>query len=66
MHDQIGIAANWTGKVRVVGLGQTVMSKRLWQVARAFQALEQTNFQGLLLRLPAKRREQALQFYAMR
>ena len=37
MHDQIGITPNRTGEMQVVRLRQSIMTKRLRKVARAFQ-----------------------------
>src|SRR5947208_14554884 len=66
MHHQIGITPNRTGEMEIVIFRQPIMPQRLRQIARAFQTFEQTNFQRLLFRFPAKRSEQTLELGAMR
>src|SRR5205085_9641527 len=66
MHHEIGITADRTREMRVIGFGETVMSERLRSVTRSLQAFEQTDLKRLLFRLAANRREKALDFFALR
>src|SRR5438132_13244970 len=66
MHGQIGITANRAGEMQVVRLRQSIMTKRLRKVARAFQAFQQTDFERLLFRFATNRGKQTLYLTAMR
>src|SRR5215813_1673041 len=65
MYYQVSIAANRTGEVQVICLGQPVMAQRLRRVTGAFQAFEQCYLERLLLRFSAKRGYQSLELSAM-
>jgi hypothetical protein len=62
MHDEIGVAPNRAGEMRVVVFRQTVMAERLRGIARALQTFQQPDLERLLLRFAAQRSEQPLQF----
>src|SRR5216683_2552616 len=65
MRDQIGIAPDRARKMQVIRLCQAVMSKWLRRVTCALQALEQSDFQCLLLGLAANGRQKTLDLGAM-
>ena len=60
MDDEIGITPDRAGEMSIIRFGQSIMTERLRQITRPFQALEQTDFQRLFLWLAPERVEQAL------
>src|ERR1051325_11670679 len=66
MHHQIGITTNRTGEMQVIDFLQAIMPERTRIVARAFETLQQTDFQCLFFRLSTKLSQQSLQFSAIR
>ena len=65
VHEQVGIAADGAGEMGVIDFGEAVVADGLRGVTGALEALEQAEFDGVLLGLADSRGEEALEFAAL-
>ncbi len=65
MDDKVGVAPDRTGEVRVIDLGEPVVSDRVFRIDGTAQALEQGDLEAVFLEFSANVAEQLLKFLAV-